>query len=74
MTEKHQPRMSVEGVNGQIELHDRFLIITRRGIKSFLTHGLDGAKFIFLKAITGIQFKTAGHLTSGYIQFVFQDS
>jgi len=74
MMESQKPRLSLKGSNGQIELYEHFLLITRKGLTGFLTHGFDGAKIIFLKALTGIQFKSAGKATKGYIQFVFQGS
>lgn len=62
------------GVNGQIELSWSKLDITRKGVKSFLCHGFDGTKTIFLRTLTAIQFKEAGNVTNGYIQFIFPGS
>lgn len=42
-----QIRHLVEGINGQIELSYSKIDITRRGVKSFLSHGFDGTKTIF---------------------------
>lgn len=63
-----------EGVNGQIELSYSKIDITRKGAKSFLCHGFDGTKTIFLRTLTAIQFKEAGKVTNGYIQFVYPGS
>ena len=63
-----------EGVNGQIELLYSRIEITRRGAKAFLCHGFDGTKTIFLRNLTAIQFKEAGSVTNGYIQFIFPGS
>ncbi|MCM1338945.1 MAG: hypothetical protein NC191_04680 [Muribaculaceae bacterium] len=62
------------GVNGQIELSYSKIDITRRGVKSFLCHGFDGTKTIFLRKLSAIQFKEAGNVTNGYIQFIFSGS
>ncbi len=62
------------GVNGQIELSFSKIDITRKGVKSFLCHGFDGTKTIFLRKLTAIQFKEAGNVTNGYIQFIFSGS
>lgn len=56
-------------VNGQIELTGSHIIITRKGILGFLTQGLKGEKRIPYPSVTSIQFKNAGLLTNGYIQF-----
>lgn len=62
------------GVNGQIELSYSKIDITRKGVQSFLCHGFDGTKTIFLRKLTAIQFKEAGNMTNGYIQFIFPGS
>lgn len=69
-----EPILTAQGINGQIALYEHFVVITRKGVLSFMTHGFDGGKFIFLKAITGLQYKAAGKLTSGFLQIVFQGS
>ena len=69
-----EPILKAQGTNGQIALYEHFIVITRKGVLSFMTHGFDGGKFIFLKAITGLQYKAAGKVTSGFLQIVFQGS
>lgn len=69
-----QIRHLVEGINGQIELSYSKIDITRREVKSFLSHGFDGTKTIFLRQLTALQFKEAGNVTNGYIQFIFPGS
>ena len=69
-----EPILTAQGTNGQIALYEHFLVITRKGVLSFMTHGFDGGKFIFLKAITGLQYKASGKLTSGFLQIIFQGS
>lgn len=64
--------VQAKGINGQVELYEHFLLITRKGLMSFIGHGFDGGKFILLKAITAIQYKAPGKATSGFIQFAFQ--
>jgi hypothetical protein len=55
------------GTNGQLEIDDSFVIITRHGARAVLNHGLKGEKRIPLASVSGIQFKKAG-LTAGYLQ------
>lgn len=66
--------LKAEGTNGQIALYNNRIDITRKGFKAFFSHGMDGTKTIFIKAITAVQFKEAGSLTNGYIQFAFGGS
>lgn len=74
MAEVEEVSRLYEGINGQIELLWSRIEITRRGVMAFGTHGMDGSKIIFLKNLTAIQFKEAGKVTSGYIQFIFPGS
>lgn len=39
-----------------------------------MCHGFDGTKTIFLRQLTALQFKEAGKVTNGYIQFIFPGS
>lgn len=57
------------GINGQIKLTETGVIITRKGILGFMTQGLKGEKRIPFSSISSVQFKDAGLVTSGYIQF-----
>jgi len=61
--------MQVKGVNGQIELLADRVRIKRKGVLAFMTQGLKGDKEIRLSQITAIQFKQAGMVTNGYVQF-----
>lgn len=63
-----------EGENGQVTLSFNKIDITRKGLKAFASHGFDGTKTIFLRKLTAIQFKEAGNVTNGYIQFIFPGS
>ena len=58
-----------EGANGQVELHESKIVIKRKGLLAKLGHMGKGDKEIPLSSITSIQFKDAGRLTNGYIQF-----
>lgn len=63
-----------KGIDGQVVVVENRIEITRIGFKSFATHGFDGTKTIFLSKLCGIQFKEAGKLTNGFIQFIFSGS
>ena len=60
-----------DGVNGKLAFDGDKIIISRKGFIAFLLHGLKGEKSIMLGSISSIQFKEAGNLTNGYIQFAF---
>jgi hypothetical protein len=66
-----EPELAVKGVNGQIQLFRDRVEITRHGALGFLTQGHKGAKSIFIRQISSVQFKDAGLATNGYIQFAF---
>lgn len=57
------------GANGQITLEQGALTISRKGALGFLSQGLKGDKRIPYTSITAVQFKNAGSMTNGYIQF-----
>ena len=59
----------VKGVNGQLEVFEDKVVITRKGAMSFSTHGLAGGKTIPMSAIQSVQFKPGGAMTNGFIQF-----
>lgn len=64
--------MEFVGHNGQINLLDDKLIISRKGFVAFLTNGLKGEKTIPFSSITAVQFKAANMWVNGYIQFSVQ--
>ena len=66
-----EPEIYAKGVNGQIELYSNKVCIRRKGVLGFLTQGLKGDKNIMISSITSVQFKKAGMLINGYIQFAF---
>lgn len=59
----------VSGIDGQLTLFEDRIVISREGIQAKINHGLKGDKEIFLTSITSVQFKKAGIITNGYIQF-----
>lgn len=63
--------MEAQGINGKLVLGNGFVEIVRKGAMSFLTQGIKGNKKIAIKQISAVQFKPAGLMTSGYIQFSF---
>ena len=63
--------LSAKVHTGQIDLYENRIDIKRKGFMAFDLHGFDGTKTIFLKSITSIQFKEAGAMTAGFIQFTF---
>lgn len=66
--------ISATGHNGQITVYENRIDITRKGFCAFMSHGFDGTKSIFIKKLSGIQFKEAGAMTKGFIQFIFSGS
>ena len=63
--------MLAKGVNGQIEIVGKKIMISRKGAMALMTHGLKGDKEILISQISSIQYKKAGVMTNGYIQFAF---
>ena len=61
--------MHFDGLNGQIEVLEDRIVISRKGVFGFLTQGLKGDKTIPFASITAVQFKTASAFFNGYIQF-----
>jgi len=61
--------MVAEGNNGQVELYEDKIAITRKGILAKVSHGFKGSKEIPVESITSIQLKEPGKLTAGFIQF-----
>lgn len=59
----------IKGINGQIELHEDKIVIKREGLQAKAIYGLTGNKNIPFKALTTIQFKEPGFMSSGFIQF-----
>ena len=72
MASDDKPIMEVQGFGKQkLILFKNKIVIQRSGVRQFFLHGLKGDKEIYLKNISGIQFKKAGTFHNGYIQFDF---
>lgn len=61
--------MRVEGSNGSVEVVGNSLTIRRKGIANVITQGLQGDKTVPLTSITAVQFRSAGSMMAGMIQF-----
>ncbi|MES2523235.1 MAG: SHOCT domain-containing protein [Gemmatimonadota bacterium] len=61
--------LRASGRGGELELSADQITITRSGVAGFLVHGLAGVKSIPLDSITAVQFRQAGPLVNGFIQF-----
>lgn len=62
--------MRLDGVNGQLELYEDKVVISRSGALAKMSYGFfKGDKTIYLNQISGIQLKPGTSFTSGYIQF-----
>jgi len=61
--------MHFKGHNGQVEIFEDRIVISRKGALGFLTQGLKGDKAIPFSSITAIQYRDAGAFANGFIQF-----
>jgi hypothetical protein len=61
--------MFADGSNGSVELFDDHIVIRRKGFANVLTQGIQGDKSIPLSSITAVQFRPAGSVMAGLIQF-----
>ena len=65
--------LEVKGHTGQLIVTDRKIIIKRKGLGGVIARGaLAGDKEIPVRSITAIEFKEAGWLANGRIQFSIQ--
>jgi hypothetical protein len=60
--------MEVKGVNGQVSFDGHFVTIARKGFLARATLG-KGDKRIPIGQLTAVQFKPAGALVNGFVQF-----
>lgn len=60
--------ISAKGHNGQVYFDGKTVTIRREGALARANHGR-GDKTIHMRHIAGVQFKPAGSLTNGFIQF-----
>lgn len=61
--------MHFKGHNGQVETDEDGITIRRKGFVSKLGHAFKGEKRIPYSSISAVQFRPAGLMTAGYIQF-----
>jgi hypothetical protein len=71
---KEAGRIVAVGINGQVELLGNRVVISRKGFRSWLSHGSSGDKQILLRFMTGVEFREKGFLGRGYIRFLFMGS
>lgn len=60
---------TMKGVQDLLEVFEDKITITPKGILAFINKGLKGTKTIPFSSISAIQFKEAGAIFSGYLQF-----
>ncbi|WP_250395225.1 PspC domain-containing protein [Synechococcus sp. MU1655] len=60
---------SMQGVGEQLVVYPNKLTISPQGAFGFFTKGISGTKSIYFKNITGIEFREAGAVFSGFITF-----
>lgn len=60
---------TMKGVQDLLEVFDDRVTITPKGVLGFLNKGIQGTKEIPFQSIVAVQFKEAGAVFSGYIQF-----
>lgn len=61
--------MFADGSNGSVEFAGDSIIIRRKGLANKLTQGFQGDKHIPLRSVTAVQFRSAGSMMAGMIQF-----
>ena len=61
--------MLAQGTNGSVEFRGNHITIKRKGLANVLTQGIQGDKTIPLSSITAVQFRPAGSMIAGLIQF-----
>lgn len=61
--------MHFKGHNGQVETEEDGIVIRRKGFVSKMSHAFKGEKRIPYSSISAVQFRDAGLMTTGFIQF-----
>lgn len=61
--------MFADGSNGSVEFLGDRIIIRRKGFANVMTQGLQGDKTVPISSITAVQFRNAGSVMAGLIQF-----
>lgn len=59
----------LQGVNESLEVYEDKVILSPKGLPGSITKGMKGAKTIPFSSITAIQFKEAGAMFAGFMQF-----
>ncbi|MGL4502691.1 MAG: DUF4429 domain-containing protein, partial [Planktothrix sp.] len=72
--DRNRSHYEIAGVGDSLRLTRTRVIITPKGLMGFVSKGLKGSKEIPISRITAIQFKPAGAVLSGYIQFSLMGS
>lgn len=60
-----------KGIGGQLFVFDDKVVISRKGFLGAVGHGFAGDKEIRINQISSVQFKKAGPMFNGFIQFAF---
>lgn len=60
---------TMKGVQDLLEVFEDRVTITPKGVLGFLNKGIKGTKEIPFRSIVAVQFKEAGAVFSGYLQF-----
>lgn len=64
-----QPKFELRGIQDLLQVYEDRLTIKPKGVLGFLNKGLKGTKEIPLRSIVAVEFRTAGALVNGYLQF-----
>lgn len=60
---------TVKGVQGILKVFENKITLKPKGLLGLINLGIKGEKMIPMSSVTSIQFRKAGFLTSGYMQF-----
>lgn len=60
---------TMKGVQDELNVFEDHLTLTPKGVLGFLNKGMAGTKDIPFASVTAVQFKRAGGLVNGYLQF-----
>lgn len=69
ISDEHGPVHVVRGMQDVLEVYPDKVAITPQGVLGFFNKGKKGRKEIPFASIVAVEFKEAGHLLSGYLQF-----
>ena len=59
----------LKGMNGQVEVYEDKLVIKRKGVFGWASHGFAGDRVIPISSIKTIQYKAGSLIQNGFIQF-----